>query len=174
MAHAGATLRAQTAAHALAHAATFTVGSNRLEIVPLTQREAVAFIAQHHRHHKPSRGDVFRLGVADDDGNVRGVAMIGRPVARHLDDGWTLEVTRVATDGCPNACSKLYGAAWRAARALGWRRLITYTLPEEGGASLRGAGWREIGSAGGGSWSCKSRPRVDLHPTQIKIRWEAA
>ena len=150
-----------------------TEAQQRLEIVPLTQREAVAFVANIHRHHKPSRGDVFRLGVADESGEIRGVAMVGRPVARHLDDGWTLEVTRVATDGCPNACSKLYAAAWRAARALGWRRLITYTLPEEGGASLRGAGWREIGAAGGGSWNCKSRPRVDLHPTQLKIRWEA-
>lgn len=144
----------------------------RLEIVPLTQREACAYIAEHHRHHKPPRGDVFRLGVADESGTIRGVATIGRPVARHLDDGWTLEVTRVATDGCPNACSALYGAAWRAARALGWKRLVTYTLPEEGGASLRASGWREIGSAGGGSWSRKERPRVDLHPMQEKLRWE--
>jgi hypothetical protein len=153
--------------------AVITDEQPQLTIVPLTQREAIAYVEQHHRHHKPSRGDVFRVGVADESGDVRGLAMVGRPVARHLDDGWTLEVTRVATDGCPNACSALYGAAWRAARALGWRKLITYTLSEEGGASLRGAGWREIGSAGGGSWDCRSRPRVDTHPTQMKIRWEA-
>jgi len=146
----------------------------RLTIVPLTQREAIAFIEEHHRHHKPPRGDVFRIGVADESGTIRGVATIGRPVARMLADGWTLEVTRVATDGCPNACSALYGAAWRAARALGWKRLVTYTLPEEGGTSLRAAGWKLIGEAGGGSWSRRERPRVDLHPMQTKLRWEAA
>jgi hypothetical protein len=89
-----------------------------------------------------------------------------------LMDGWTAEVTRVATDGTRNACSILYGAAWRAARALGYRKLVTYTLPEEGGASLRGAGWTVIGEAGGGSWSRKDRPRIDTHPTQAKLRWE--
>lgn len=145
----------------------------RLTIVPLTRAEAQEFVRRHHRHHKPSVGDVFCIGVADESGDIRGVAQVGRPVARMLCDGWTLEVTRVATDGCPNACSALYGAAWRAARALGWRRLVTYTLPEEGGASLRAVGWREIGTAGGGSWSRSERPRVDLHPMQEKLRWEA-
>lgn len=101
-----------------------------------------------------------------------GVAIVGRPVARQSQDGLTAEVKRLATDGTRNACSILYAAAWRAARALGYRRLITYTLPEEGGASLRGAGWRCIGSAGGGAWSRRARPRVDLHPTQQKLRWE--
>lgn len=67
----------------------------------------------------------------------------------------------------------LYGAAWRACRALGYRRLVTYTLPAEGGMSLRGAGWRCLGEAGGGSWNRKLRPRVDLHPTERKFRWEA-
>jgi hypothetical protein len=103
---------------------------------------------------------------------IRGVAMVGRPVARNLQDGWTLEVLRVATDGVRNGCSMLYGAAWRAARALGYRRLVTYTLPEEGGGSLRAAGMTLIGKAGGGSWNCASRPRVDKHPTQEKLRWE--
>ncbi len=79
----------------------------------------------------------------------------------------------MATDGTKNACSMLYGAAWRAARALGWLRLVTYTLPEEGGASLRAAGWRCIGEAGGGSWSRANRPRVDMHPLQVKMKWEA-
>jgi len=90
-----------------------------------------------------------------------------------LDDGWCLEVNRCCTDGARNACSKLYAAAWRAALALGYRRLITYTLAEEGGASLRGAGWRLIGSAGGGTWSRKERPRVDTHPLQVKLCWAA-
>ncbi len=103
---------------------------------------------------------------------MRGVATVGRPVARLLDDGWTLEVNRVATDGAPNACSALYGAARRATFALGYRKLITYTLPEEGGASLRASGWKCIGLAGGGTWNSKSRPRVDKAPTQQKIRWE--
>lgn len=103
-----------------------------------------------------------------------GVAVVGRPVARHLQDGWTAEVTRVATDGTRNACSMLYGACWRACRALGWRRLVTYTLDTEPGTSLRAAGWTLVGDAGGGSWSCASRPRVDRHPLQQKLRWEAS
>lgn len=138
---------------------------------PITLREADAWIRQHHRHHRPARGCAFVIG-ASDGAVIVGVAVIGRPVARKLQDGWTAEVTRVATNGYRNACSFLYGAAWRAARALGYRRLVTYTLPSEGGASLRGAGWTLIGEAGGGSWSRTDRPRVDLHPTQTKLRWE--
>jgi hypothetical protein len=88
------------------------------------------------------------------------------------DDGWTAEVTRLCTDGTPNACSMLYRAAWRAARSLGYRRLITYTLAEEGGASLRASGFTLLGEAGGGSWSRGNRPRVDKHPTQGKLKWE--
>ena len=92
-----------------------------------------------------------------------------------LQDGWTAEVTRLCViDGARNACSFLYASCWRAARALGYRRLITYTLPEEGGASLRAAGWKCLGEAGGGSWNRAERPRVDTHPTQVKLRWEAA
>jgi hypothetical protein len=141
-------------------------------IVPCTLREACAFVAQHHRHHRPPRGCLFCIGAVVEE-RVVGVAIVGRPVARALQDGFTAEVTRVATDGTRNACSALYGAAWRAARAIGYRRLVTYTLPSEGGASLRGAGWRCIGEAGGGSWSRASRPRVDMHPMQQKMRWEA-
>ena len=142
-----------------------------LTIVPITQREAFAWVARTHRHHKPPRGSLVQLAVASED-EVVGVAIVGRPVSRMLQDGWTAEVTRVATDGTRNACSMLYGAAWRAVRALGYRLLITYTLPEEGGASLRGAGFQLIGEAGGGSWSRTDRPRVDLHPMQVKLRWE--
>jgi len=145
----------------------------RLTVVPLPLDEANAFVAQHHRHHKPTPGHKFSLGVADEDGVIRGVAIVGRPVARMLDNGLTLEVNRVATDGCPNACSALYGAAWRAAKALGYRRLITYTLNTEPGTSLRGAGWKLLGERGGGSWSVPSRPRVDKHPLQGKLLWEA-
>jgi len=146
--------------------------SMALTVVPMELDEANLFVAQHHRHHKPVRGHKFSLAVSDADGNVRGVAIIGRPVSRMLDNGWTLEVTRVATDGCKNACSALYAAAWRAARAMGYRRLVTYTLSTEPGTSLVAAGWKRIGEAGGGSWSRKERPRVDKHPTQTKIRWE--
>lgn len=144
-----------------------------LQIVPVTLSEAKAFVERHHRHHKAPQGGRFAIGVAKD-GEVVGVVIVGRPVARMLDDGWTAEVTRCCTDGTRNAPSMLYRAAWRAARAMGYRRLVTYTLPEEGGASLRAAGWRLIGEAGGGSWHRKSRPRVDLHPTQTKLRWELA
>lgn len=145
-----------------------------LTVTPIHFKEASAFVRQHHRHHPPAKGHVFSMAVSDDAGKVRGVLTAGRPVNRTLDDGWTLEVTRCATDGARNACSMLYGTAWRAARALGYRRVVTYTLPEEGGASLRGAGWRCVGEAGGGTWSRKDRPRVDLAPTQRKLRWEAA
>ena len=145
-----------------------------LRVVPTTLREAAAYIKQHHRHHRPPRGCVVVLAVADDDDTVRGVCVVGRPVARRLQDGFTAEVTRVATDGARNACSMLLGAAWRAVRALGYRRLVTYTLPEEGGSSLRGAGYTCVGAAGGASWSRKGRPRVDLHPLQQKLRWERA
>jgi hypothetical protein len=103
---------------------------------------------------------------------VRGVAIVGRPTARRLDDGLTLEVTRVATDGCQNACSALYAAAWRAARAMGYRKIVTFTLDTEPGTSLRAAGWRVIHQTSGGSWSRENRPRVDKHPLQGKFRWE--
>jgi len=142
-----------------------------LEIVPTTIGEAKAYIAANHRHHQPPVGALFAIAASDGIAVV-GVVVVGRPVSRHMDDGWTVEVTRLATDGSRNACSMLYRAAWRAANAMGYRRLITYTLPEEGGASLRGAGFALLGEAGGGSWSCKSRPRVDKHPLQRKLKWE--
>jgi hypothetical protein len=178
-----------------------------VNLVPVTLREASAYIERHHRHHAPPRGCLFCVGVcvgerpcpfcqgrgyvdlpdaesgetccpdcegSGDGDRIAGVAVVGRPVARELQDGYTAEVTRVCTDGTRNACSMLYAAAWRACRALGYRRLVTYTLPSEGGASLRGAGWRCIGAAGGGSWDTPSRPRVDMHPTQQKLRWEMA
>lgn len=142
-----------------------------LEIVPCELSEANEFVAQFHRHHKPVRGHKFSLAVSDGD-KVRGVAIVGRPVARMLQDGETLEVTRVATDGAINACSALYAACWRAARAMGYRRLVTYILAEELGTSVRAAGWKEIASTRGGTWQRRNRPRVDRHPLQGKIRFE--
>ncbi len=115
-----------------------------LTIVPLTFRAAAGFVGEHHRHNKPPRGTKFCIGVCDDAGKLRGVAMVGRPVARHLDDGLTAEVNRTCTDGCPNANSALYGAAWRIASAMGYRRLITYTQADETGASLTAAGWVRV------------------------------
>jgi len=147
---------------------------SRIAIVPIDFDEACAFVRQHHRHHIPPIGHKFSVACADETGAVRGVAICGRPVARGLDDGWTLEVLRVATDGLKNACSALYAACWRATRALGFRRLITYTLDSEPGTSLVAAGWRKVGEVRGRSWNTPSRPRVDKHPTQGKIRWEAA
>jgi hypothetical protein len=143
-----------------------------LHLVPITLREANAFVKSVHRHHGPTRGCLFCVAVADEMA-IRGVAIIGRPVARLLQDGFTAEVTRLATDGAMNACSQLYAAAWRAARAIGYQRLVTYTLAKESGVSIRAAGWKCLGEAGGGSWNRQDRPRVDLHPTQTKIRWEA-
>jgi len=143
-----------------------------LELQPITYEEACEFIRRHHRHHLPPQG--WKFGIAVNDGQkVVGVITVGRPVARHLDDGWTLEVTRCCTDGTKNAASKLYAAAWRAARAMGYRRLITYTLADEPGTSLRAAGWRVVHQTKGGSWNCPSRPRVDKHPTVQKTLWEA-
>ncbi|HAA11013.1 MAG TPA: hypothetical protein DCE41_04665 [Cytophagales bacterium] len=142
-----------------------------LQIVPISQAEAFAFIGQHHRHHKPPAGTIFQVAVALGD-KIVGVVTVGRPVARNLQDGWTLEVTRVCTTGEKNACSMLYGAAWRCTRGLGYRKLITYILSSETGMSLRGAGWTLIGERGGGSWHRKSRPRVDTHPTQLKLLYQ--
>lgn len=144
-----------------------------MNIVPITLAEANTFVEQHHRHHGRVQGHKFSIGLASGD-QIVGVAIIGRPVARHMDDGATLEVTRCCTDGVRNGCSMLYGAAWRAAKALGYRRLITYVLASEPGASLRGSGWKLVGVRGGGSWNCPSRPRVETPNQGQKHLWEAS
>lgn len=145
-----------------------------LKITPISLEEANIFVEEHHRHHNPVVGHKFSIAVSDDTNTVRGVAIVGRPVSRMLDNGWTLEVNRCCTDGVKNGCSMLYRSAWKSAKALGYRRLITYTLPEEGGSSLKGAGFTLVGERGGGSWSVPSRPRVDKHPLQSKWLWEIA
>ena len=144
-----------------------------LTIQPITFREACAFIRTHHRHHKPPTGWMFGCAVNDGE-KVVGVATVGRPVSRVLDNGWTLEVNRLCTDGTPYVASKLYAACWRAAKALGYRRLVTYTLVSEPGTSLRAAGWKPIYQTQGGSWDTPSRRRIDTHPTEQKTLWEAA
>lgn len=134
--------------------------------------EAKVFIREHHRHHVPPVGHKFSLGLSDGE-RIVGVATIGRPVSRMLDDGFTLEVNRLCVlEGVPNGCSKLYAAAWRVARNLGYRKLITYILDSEKGTSLYASGWRLVHKTDGGSWSVPSRPRVDKHPTQSKLRFE--
>lgn len=116
----------------------------RLTVIPLTLADACDLVDRLHRHHRRPQGHRFSLGVLRADGTLCGAAIIGRPVARALDTGWHVEVTRVATDGTPNACSALYGAAWRTASAAGYLRALTYTQDGESGASLRAAGWRPV------------------------------
>lgn len=144
--------------------------------IPLTQRQAVAFIAAHHRHNRPPRGDVIRLGLADETGELVAVGTAGRPVSRILDDGLTLEVLRICTLGHANACSMLYGSLARAGTALGWRRLITYTRADELGSSLRASGFvvdHERGPRD--SWPTPARPRTEYGEGGIgRIRWVRA
>lgn len=144
---------------------------SRLTLVPVPLAAANAFVAEYHRHHKPVRGHKFSLGCAVD-GQLVGVAIVGRPVSRYLDNGHTLEVNRLCTDGTRNACSFLYGAAWRAALALGYGKIVTYILSSENGASLRAAGWKCAGPAGGLRWTGARRPAQDLYPAEMKLRYE--
>ena len=148
------------------------MSGTRLQVVPLELREANAFINEMHRHHQPVNFHRFSIGCIDDEAILRGVAVIGRPAARLAGSARdVLEVSRLATDGTYNACSILYAAAARAGRAMGYKRIQTYTLPEEGGASLRASGWVNEGLAGGGKWNRPTRERNDNHPTSVKTRW---
>lgn len=171
--------------------------SRRLSHARISLADANAFIASHHRHHKPVVGHLFSLGALvpnestyECDGRscggeclmsccppakplrLVGIAIVGRPVARMRDDGVTAEVTRLCTDGTRNACSFLYGASARAAFALGFKRIGTYILASETGTTLRAAGWRLVGQTKGGSWSRPSRGRNDKHPTEPKLLFE--
>ena len=152
----------------------------RLSVRPVELRDARAFVVQHHRHSEPPVGHRFSVGVEDDEGVLHGVGILGRPVARKADDGRTAEVLRVATDGTPNACSMLYGALVRAAFALGFKRVITYTLISEPGTSLRASGWTRDGESQGGEWKHTTGPRAHdkptmfyqtKMPTEAKVRW---
>ena len=135
--------------------------------------EANAFVAAHHRTHKPVTGHKFSIGCLKD-GHLVGVAIVGRPVSRYLDDGLTLEVNRLCTDGTKNACSFLYGAAARAAKVLGYHRIVTYILDTESGVSRRASGWQCAGLAGGREWTGRRRPPEPLYPAQMKYRYEKA
>jgi hypothetical protein len=144
---------------------------DRLALAAVDFATAAAFVAETHRHHTPPVGHKFSLAATLGDRLV-GVVIVGRPVSRMRDDGQTLEVTRLATDGTRNACSFLYGAAARACFALGYRRIGTYILKSEPGTSLRAAGWKLIGERGGGSWSRDIRLRTDKAPLGQKQLFE--
>jgi len=151
-----------------------------VELRPITRDEAFAYVREHHRHHGAPVGDLWRHAVHDEDGVLVGVAIVGRPVARPLDDGLTVEITRLCTLNAPNADSMLYAAARRAADAKGYRRGLTYILASEwdrfddaghrtGGAGARAAGYRLLWRVKGRSWDTPSRPRTDKHPTEDKV-----
>jgi hypothetical protein len=150
-----------------------------LHVIPLTLRAANEFVSKHHRHHGPISGglDYFRIGAVDDEGILRAVAIVSRPPNRNSDDGTTCEVVRLASDGVRNGCSFLYGASARIAREMGFQRMITYTLENESGASLRAAGWK-LEKTGIQSWwqshqvagrTVKARE----HYADKKQRWSA-
>ena len=142
-----------------------------MKAIALELKQANEFVEASHRHHKAVHRDKFRCGVVDDKGILRGVIQVGRPVSRYLDDGKTLEVVRLCTDGYPNACSFLYQKMARVTKELGYEKIITYILEEELGTSLKACGWVCEGEAGGGNWSCKTRPRETTAPTCMKQRW---
>lgn len=146
-----------------------------LYVAPCILREAWLFVRLHHRHNAPARGGKFALCAVDDGGVVHGVAVVSRPIARRNQDGWTAEVVRVASDGTPNVNSLLYAACWKACKAMGYRRLLTYTLPVEGGASLRAAGWVMVDDAvRDGPWTRTGRAVQTVPLLGRKWRWEAA
>jgi hypothetical protein len=144
-----------------------------MKLVPVDLAAANDYVRRLHRHSKPTVGHRFSVGL-EADGQLRGVAIAGRPVARALDDGSTLEILRVCTDGVRNGCTRLYGACCRAGAALGYELAITYTLASEGGASLRAAGFRPVAEVRDRQWGCPSRPREQRDLVGGKIRWERA
>lgn len=141
-----------------------------LALRPIGLRAANDYVATTHRHSKPVRGQKFATSVVN--GQLCGVAIAGRPVARGLDDGTTIEILRVCTDGTRNACSMLYGACCRAAAGMGYSLAVTYTLKSEGGASLRAAGFRPVAEVQDRQWDCASRPREQRDLIGDKVRWE--
>lgn len=140
--------------------------------IPLELAEANALVASWHRHHKPTVGHRFSIGAIDEDGVLHGAAIVGRPVARKINQRDVVEVTRLVSDGSKNTCSLLYAAAARAAAGIGFRKIQTYILDEELGTSLRAAGWSYEGQAGGGDWNGNTRTgrRTD-QPQGVKGRW---
>ena len=140
-----------------------------MKIIPITLKAANEYVAQNHRHHKPVVVCKFCIGCKEGEQLV-GVAICGRPVSRHLDDGKTLEINRLCTNGMRNACSKLYGACVRIAREMGYAKVITYILASEDGANLRAANFTCEGKAGGVIWT-GSRKRDNGVPQEMKKRY---
>lgn len=141
-----------------------------LRVRPLSIKAAMKWARENHRHLKRVTGGLFAIGCEDEGGVLRGVAIVANP-ARLAQDGWTAEVSRVATDGTRNACSFLYGRARRAAQLLGYRRLLTKSLPSESGASFRAIGAKHEGMTRGGEWSRPSRKRAPAEQSGPKHRW---
>lgn len=142
-----------------------------MKIVPITLKAANEFVTKHHRHHKPSVGHKFSIGLSDND-NLIGVAIMGRPVARNSDDGFTIEVARLCTNGQKNACSMLYQAAARASKELGYKKIQTYILEIESGTSLKASGWKMEAITAGGQWKhTDGKERRTDQPTMPKQRW---
>jgi hypothetical protein len=143
-----------------------------MKLRPITLKEGNDFVKAHHRHHGPVTGWKFGVGI-EEDGELIGVAIAGRPVSRmtQANEPRTIEVTRVCTIGHKNAASMLYGAISRAAFALGYNKVISFILCEETGHSLKCANWKCVGKSSGGSWSRPSRNRQDDHPLQGKMKW---
>lgn len=141
-----------------------------MKAIPLELKQANAFVSELHRHHPPIHRDKFRVGC-EVDGKLVGVVQLARPVNRYLDNGETIEVVRLCTDGTPNVCSFLYGRAARIAREMGYKRIITYIMDSETGASLKASGWRFDGMTDAKAWNCPSRPRSTISPSCAKQRW---
>ncbi len=141
-----------------------------MKVIPVTYRQACEFIAKHHRHHNPPQGHKFSIGL-EEGGELVGVACVGRPVARRLDNGKIAEVTRLCTLGVKNGCSMLYAACANAAKAMGYEKIVTYILGSEPGHSLKASGWVFEADSPGGSWTSKDRPRDDKHPLEPKRRY---
>ena len=142
-----------------------------LTVSHIELKEANAYVTANHRHHKAVQGHRFSLACYED-GRLCGVAIVGRPRSRRIDQHMTVEVLRLCSDGTKNACSKLYGACRRAAKALGYHRLITYTLADENGKSLLASGFSYCYTNKGGSWNQPGRPRSDKAPVCPKHLYE--
>lgn len=141
-----------------------------LTIKPIHLSQAKEYVGQYHRHNIPPVGGKFAIGCYEDD-RLCGVAICGRPTARKSDNGLTLEIYRNCTDGTPNACSKLYGAACQIAKYMGYKRVITYTLASENGASLKASNFAWEGEAGGIAWTGNRRRNYYVSPEEMKNRW---
>jgi hypothetical protein len=143
-----------------------------MRLAPITHKQAAVYIGRYHRHCVPQKGWKFGISLIGPRGGLLGVVVVGRPRARLLDDGFTAEVLRLCTRGKKNACSRLYGAARRAAAAMGYTRMVTYTLQRESGSSLLASGFTRVASIPDRQWDTPSRRRVDRGPAGAKVRWE--